>query len=138
MAEKRRQPRRRSFTLIELMIVVIILGLLSGIVVPRYMKHLVRAKQQTARTQIGALSQAIGDYHMDMDEYPKDLNALIQSPGSDKWDGPYLKPARIPLDPWGDAYHYDSPGKNSEFDLYSYGKDKAPGGDKENVDITNW
>lgn len=138
MAEKRRQPRRRAFTLIELMIVVIILGLLSGIVVPRYMRHLVRAKQQTARTQIVALSEAIGDYHMDMDEYPKDMNALIQSPGSDKWDGPYLKPARIPLDPWGDTYHYDSPGKNSEFDLYSYGKDKAPGGDKENADITNW
>jgi len=138
MFSSKRTVRRRSFTLIELMIVIIILGLLGGIVVPKYMKHLVKAKQQTARTQIEALSQAIGDYHMDMDDYPKDLNALIQSPGSDKWDGPYLRPARIPLDPWSEPYHYECPGKNSEFDLYSYGKDKAPGGDKENADVTNW
>ena len=78
---------------------------------------------------------------MDMHEFPKKLDDLVQSPGGTKWDGPYMeKASSVPLDPWGEPYHYDCPGNHNKkgVDIYSYGPDKAPGGEGDNADITNW
>lgn len=139
MHKSPRRPRHRhAFTLVELLIVLLILGLLGSIAVPRYMKHVRTAKMRTAKTQIALLRDAVHDYYMDLDEYPKRLDDLVDNPGGETWDGPYLNPPKLPLDPWGEPYRYDFPGKHGEFDIYSYGADKAPGGTKDGADITSW
>jgi len=139
----RRKPARRGgkhhyFNLIEIMIVVVIIGMILGMVGPHLMKSLGKAKHKTCQSQIAILGNAAKDYYLDMSEYPSRLDDLITSPGSDKWDGPYLDPAKIPLDPWGESYHYDHPGQHGEFDIYSYGADKSSGGDSQNADIASW
>lgn len=130
--------RRRHFSLIELMIVLIIISLLATLVGPTLIKKLGKAKRQTAQAQIRLLANACKDYYLDMDRFPERLESLIQNPSDEKWDGPYLDPARIPEDPWGNEYHYQHPGDHGEFDIYSYGADNAPGGEDENADVSSW
>jgi len=121
----RPRPRRHFFTLIEIMIVIVIMGLMAGLVGPRVISRLQEAKKKTAQTQIKLLGNAVKDYYMDMDEYPKRLDDLIQSPGGDKWDGPYLDPAKIPKTPWGGEYQYSTGGKakGQEFEISCEGPD---------------
>jgi len=142
MNTKPRRPAgrvvRRYFSLMELMIVVVIIGMIAGIVMPNLMKNLGKAQQNKARAQITILKNAAKDYYLDMSEYPRKLEDLITDPGNEKWDGPYLDPPKIPLDPWGESYHYESPGQHGDFDIYSYGADKAPGGKGKNADINSW
>jgi len=130
----------RGFSLIELLIVMIILGLLASLVAPRMFGKLGMAKQKTAKTQIEMLLTALDAYRLDMGIYPdsqEGLEALVLNPGDDKWDGPYLA-KDLPLDPWGNPYSYANPGEHGEVDIYSYGLDNQPGGDKENKDVVSW
>jgi general secretion pathway protein G len=133
-----RQRRRRYFSLIEIMIVVVIIGLLSGIVGVNVYNYIDRARANKAKAEIHSLKNAIGTFYMDMGDFPKSLDELVRSPGSNKWDGPYLDPPKVPKDPWGEDYHYEVPGQHGSFDLYSYGKNKTAGGDGVDADITSW
>jgi general secretion pathway protein G len=131
----------RGFTLAELMVVVIILGLLAGLVLPRVFPKLVRGKQAAAKAQIELLGQALDSFRIDVGRYPttqEGLQALIQDPGVEGWQGPYLKKKVIPQDPWGRPYRYESPGQHGEYDLYSWGRDGSPGGEGEDKDIVSW
>jgi general secretion pathway protein G len=130
----------KGFSLIELLIVMIILGLIASLVGPRMFGKLGMAKQKTAKTQIEMLMTALDSYRLDMGIYPdsqEGLEALMSSPGDDRWDGPYLA-RELPLDPWGKPYVYVNPGEHGEVDIYSYGLDNRPGGDRENKDVVSW
>ena len=131
-----------GFTLIELLVVLVILGMLAGLVGPRIMKQLGTAKSNTAKLQIEDLGAALDIFYLDNGRYPttqEGMNALVQKPsGFDNWNGPYLKKKNVPKDPWSNEYQYASPGENGEYDLYSYGADKQPGGDGKNKDINSW
>ncbi|MBU0730159.1 MAG: type II secretion system major pseudopilin GspG [Proteobacteria bacterium] len=135
-----RKGTQAGFSLIELLIVMIILGLLASLVGPKMFGHLGTAKQETARAQIDLFLAALDAYRLDTDSYPNSsegLEALVSNPGGEKWSGPYLKKG-IPNDPWQNPYHYQSPGEHGEIDIYSYGKDNKPGGDKEDADVVSW
>ena len=133
--------KMRGFTLLELLVVMVIIGLLAGYVGPKYFDQISKSEIKTARSQINALGKALDQYRLDTGHYPNSeqgMNALIQMPSDEpKWDGPYLL-KKIPLDPWGRAYLYKSPGDSGEYDLYSLGKDGSVGGSKEAQDIVSW
>jgi general secretion pathway protein G len=130
-----------GFTLLELLVVVLIIGLLAGFVAPRYFGQVGKSEINVAKAQIDALEKALDQYRLDTGHYPATelgLVALVQRPQNEpKWSGPYLR-KDVPLDPWGRPYVYKMPGeKGGDFDLVSYGKDGQPGGTGENADITN-
>ncbi len=135
--------RRRSsgFTLLELLVVMLIIGLLAGYVAPRYFAQIGKSEIKATKAQIDALEKALDQYRLDVGHYPtteQGLNALMTRPAEEtKWQGPYLKKT-VPADPWGSPYQYKSPGDHGEFDLLSFGKDGQPGGSGEAADITNW
>jgi general secretion pathway protein G len=134
-------PRSRGFTLLELLVVMVILGLLVGYVAPKFFGQVGKSEVKTAKAQIEALEKALDLYRLDAGHYPTTemgLKALNTKPDNEpKWNGPYLK-KEVPLDPWGRAYLYKQPGEHGEFDLISLGKDGQPGGEGEGADITNW
>lgn len=133
--------REEGFTLLELLVVVVIIGLLAGFVAPRYFGQVGKSEVATAKAQIDALEKALDQYRLDVGRYPSTelgLKALVERPaGEPKWNGPYLKKA-VPKDPWGNAYKYRAPGQHGEYDIWSEGADGAPGGDGENTDIVSW
>ncbi|MDA8163805.1 MAG: type II secretion system major pseudopilin GspG [Desulfobacteraceae bacterium] len=141
MHSDRQRERQRGFSLIELMIVIVILGLLASLVAPRLMGKLQKAENQTAKTQVEMLMTALDSYRLDMGHYPTDqeggLEALVQNPGGDRWAGPYLKKG-LPLDPWHNAYHYKCPGEHGDVDVFSYGADNQPGGTGDAADVVSW
>jgi general secretion pathway protein G len=132
----------RGFTLIELLVVVVIIGLLAGIVAPRYFGTIGKSNANVARAQIEQLGKALDTYRIDVGTYPnteQGLQALITKPdGVDRWQGPYLQKLQLPADPWGRAYMYKAPGDHAEYDLTSYGSDGQPGGTGEAADINSW
>jgi general secretion pathway protein G len=132
----------KAFTLIELMVVVVILGLLAALVAPKVIDKLGKANTNAAYTQIHLLGTALDSFRLDMGRYPtssEGLEALMSSPsGGDNWSGPYLKKEEIPDDPWGKPYIYQSPGDHGDYDLYSFGADGSEGGDNDNRDIASW
>lgn len=133
--------KNSGFTLLELLVVLVIIGLLAGYVGPKYFAQIGKSEVKTARAQIDALGKALDQYRLDTGHYPtveQGLPALNTSPSSEpKWGGPYLQKA-VPNDPWGRPYLYKSPGDHGDFDLSSLGKDGQPGGADDNVDIVNW
>lgn len=141
-----RVRRRSGFTLIEILVVIIILGLLAALVGPRILGRVSEAKSATARTQIELLGVALDNYRLDTGRYPtteQGLDGLMTKPEREpipvNWRGPYLK-RDVPVDPWGRAYIYKSPGDHnpSGYDLSTLGRDGQPGGDGEDADITSW
>lgn len=131
---------RAGFTLMELLVVMVILGLLAALVGPRIWKNVTRSKITTAKTQIALLGQALDQFRLDTGRYPtsqEGLEALRTSPGVEGYDGPYLRKP-VPNDPWKRPYVYLSPGSQGDYDLSSYGKDGSPGGDGENSDVVSW
>jgi general secretion pathway protein G len=141
------KEKQKGFTLIEIMVVVIVLGLLAALVLPKFLGSEDTAKRKVAMTQISSLESALDAYKLDNGFYPttdQGLTALIKKPDvgriPDKWrEGGYLKPARIPKDPWGKEYVYISPGsENREYEIVSYGADGEPGGEGFNADIQSW
>jgi len=136
--------KQGGFTLIEIMVVVVILGILAALVVPQVMNRPDQAKVTVAKGDIKAIGAALDMYKLDNYAYPstqQGLDALVEKPGGNpqpkNWnrDG-YLK--RVPKDPWGNEYQYLSPGTQGQYDLYSYGADGKQGGSELNADIGNW
>jgi general secretion pathway protein G len=132
----------RGFTLIEMIVVVIILGLLAGLVGPRLFGRVGQSKTVAARAQIELLGAALDQYSLDVGSYPPGqvgLEALVRNPNIANWNGPYLKKNAIPPDPWGNPYQYKCcPGDHGEYDLWSDGSDGKPGGEGEAADIASW
>ena len=144
--QRTRLTNNRGFTLIELMVVMVILGVLASMIVPRIMDRPDEARQTKAAVDIGALSQALQLYKLDNGKYPttdQGLQALIDPPSvgrlAKKWrKGGYLDKTRLPMDPWEGDFIYISPGLHGDFDLMSYGADGEPGGEDFDADINSW
>jgi general secretion pathway protein G len=130
---------RRGFTLLELLVVILIIGLLVGIVAPRLLGQVSKSEVTAARAQIDALDKALQAYRFDTGRFPSSsvgLRALASAPPDEpKWRGPYLQ-GDVPPDPWGSAYQYRLPGTNGrDYDLYSFGRDRALGGSGDDADV---
>jgi general secretion pathway protein G len=144
-SNRRRRPRRhgeRGFTLVEILVVITIIGLIMGLVGPRVLNYLTESKAKAAKIQIESFSSALDLYFLDNGRYPSSsegLTALVARPGSVmSWNGPYLKGAVVPNDPWGNAYVYRSPGQHGTYDIMSYGSDGQEGGTGAATDIASW
>lgn len=136
-----RYQKVAGFTLLELLVVMVIIGLLAGYVAPKYMSQIGKSEVKAAKAQIDALEKSLDQYRIDTGHYPNQqqgLAALVTRPSDEtKWDGPYLRKG-LPPDPWGNAYQYKIPGEKIDFEILSYGKDGQPGGTAEAADIGNW
>lgn len=139
---QRSRSRAHGFTLLELLVVILIIGLLTGIVGPRFLGQINRSEATSVKAQIDAFDKALQAYRIDTGRYPstpEGLKALVAAPSGDakRWRGPYLK-GDVPLDPWGSAYEYRTPGASGkDFDVVSLGRDRSPGGSGDDADIAN-
>lgn len=135
----------RGFTLIEIIVVIAVIAVLASVVSPMVFRNVSDAKMSAARSQIEIFALALDSYRVDNDEYPPTdlgLDALRTAPDSvdaPGWRGPYIR-RQVPLDPWGRAWVYVSPGDANprSYDLISYGRDGEPGGEEEDADVTSW
>jgi general secretion pathway protein G len=130
-----------GFTLLELLVVIVIIGLLAAYVGPKYFAQLGKSEVTIAKAQIEAFEKSLDTFRLDVGRYPtteEGLNALVAAPAATgaKWNGPYLKKG-VPPDPWGHPYQYKAPGSKSEFDIISLGRDGQPGGSGEDADIVS-
>ncbi len=135
----RRTCRLSGFTLIELLVVILIIGLLTGLVAPRFLGQVSKSEVTAAKAQLDALDKALQSYRIDVGRFPSEaqgLRALVSAPqGEPRWRGPYLQ-GDLPQDPWGSSYQYRSPGSNGrEYELLSLGRDRSPGGQGDDADI---
>lgn len=135
---------RAGFTLLEIMVVIVILGLLAALVVPKLIGRTEEAKQTQTRLQIKNIEQALQLFKLDNGFYPgteQGIEALVRAPEIGRVPKNYRKGGylgRVPKDPWGSEYVYVSPGTNGDYDITSYGADEAPGGEGEDADINSW
>jgi len=133
--------KNQGFTLMELLIVIIIIGLLAALVGPRLFGKVSIAKLKAAKAQIELFGTALDTLRLDVGRYPateEGLKALREKPSEmNNWKGPYLS-KEIPLDPWGRSYIYKSPGEHGDYDLLSYGLDGVEGGEGENQEVVSW
>lgn len=131
--------RSAGFTLLELLVVIVIIGLLAAYVGPRYFAQLSKSERSTAKAQIESFGKALDAYRLDTGKYPtteQGLAVLLNKPNDEaKWAGPYLQ-KQVPMDPWGTPYVYRAPGQGGDFDLLSFGKDGQAGGEAESADVS--
>lgn len=131
----------RGFTLLELLVVMVIIGLLAGYVGPKFFGQIGKSEVKAARAQIDALQKSLDQYRIDLGHYPsteQGLQALVVKPADEpRWAGPYLSKA-VPKDPWHNDYQYRAPGEHGEYDLLSFGRDGRPGGEGEDADLVSW
>ena len=136
------KAKNGGFTLLELLVVLVILGLLASLVGPQVIKQIGGSKVKTTMLQIEEFSTALDLFHLEVGRYPstsEGLEALVSKPSGVRfWNGPYLKKKVIRQDAWGNDYIYSSPGQHGAFDLVSYGADNNSGGEEENADIVSW
>lgn len=135
------QRKQKGFTLIEIMVVVVIIGLLAGIVAPKIFGNIGKASISKAKSDIRSLESALNSYKLDNFDYPatdQGLEALVSNPGDARNYAPDGYMPRLPKDPWGRDYLYLNPGENGAIDVYSLGKDGQPGGEADDADIGNW
>lgn len=136
----RRSSAQAGFTLLELLVVVVIIGLLAGYVGPRYFDQVGRSEIRMAQAQMGAFEKALDQFRLDVGRFPtteEGLAALNRPPaGATRWRGPYLK-KDVPLDPWGSPYQYRAPGQKSDYEIVSLGRDRVAGGAGEDADLRN-
>jgi len=134
-------PRQRGFTLLELLVVMVIIGLLAGYVGPKFFGQIGKSEVKAAKAQIDALQKSLDQYRIDLGHYPsteQGLQALVVKPADEpRWAGPYLSKA-VPKDPWHNEYQYRAPGEHGEYDLLSFGRDGRPGGEGEDADLVSW
>ncbi len=128
------------FSLTELMVVLLIIGLVVGLVGPALFERYQEAQRQAAKAQIKLIKECVKSFYLDMNEYPRALEDITRNPGSGgNWKGPYIEDGILSKDPWGNDYLYDAPGgDNRAFDIYSYAKDNAPGGEGGDADVDSW
>jgi general secretion pathway protein G len=140
-APSRFSRRPQGFTLLELLVVMVIIGLLAGYVGPKFFGQIGKSEVKAARAQMDALGKALDQYRIDVGRYPSSeqgLAVLVTKPADEpRWSGPYLSKA-VPKDPWHNDYQYRSPGEHGDYDLLSLGRDGRPGGEGEDADLTNW
>lgn len=138
----RRRTDQRGFTLLELLVVLVILGLVVGFAAPQVFNYLSRARTDAARVQLESLAGVLDFYRLDVGSYPSEaegLAALLAAPpDASGWSGPYLQRREQLLDPWSRPFHYRMPGAHGAYDLFSLGADGREGGSGENRDVTNW
>ena len=131
----------KGFSLIELLIVMVIIGMLASLVGPKMFSKVGKSKQKSAKAQISMLETSLDMYRLDMGKYPttdQGLAALRVKPDdNENWDGPYL-PKEVPMDPWGNPYQYESPSEHGDFQIISNGADGTEGGEGEDQDIVSW
>lgn len=135
-----RPLNEKGFTLVELIVVVIIIGLLAALVAPKFFGKVEQSKVKAAEAQIELFGAALDQFRLDVGRYPtssEGLQALREGQGMERWRGPYLK-KEIPADPWGKPYVFTSPGAREEYEIVSYGADGSAGGEQENQDIVSW
>lgn len=136
------KTRRNGFTLVELLVVLVILGLLAGLVGPAVLNQLGGAKSKTAKVQVENIQTALETFMLDTGRFPtgeEGLKALVSQPGGlSSWNGPYLKGGKLPKDPWGNDYQYRNPGEHGRVDVFSFGADGQPGGEGEDAEVGNW
>lgn len=134
--------RQSGFTLVELLVVLVILGLIMAFAVPQVIKYVGGAKSDSAKIQVQRLGSVLDLYRLEVGHYPtqeEGLRALVEKPaGAENWNGPYLKKDDALTDPWGRPYVYEIPGQHGEYDLYSLGADGQEGGEGEDRDWTSW
>jgi general secretion pathway protein G len=131
--------RRAGFTLVELLVVLVILGLLAAVAAPQAMRYLGGARHDAAKLQLQGIATAIDLYRLDVGRYPEVLAALVQRPtGQERWNGPYLRRAEQLQDPWHRPWRYRLPGERGAYDVFSLGADDRPGGGGEDRDVTSW
>ena len=136
-----RRVREQGFSLIELIVVLVILGLLAGVVGPRLWNRVGESKAQVAKLQIAELGNALALYRFDVGRYPNNaqgLQALVEDPGIPNWSGPYLAKNSVPKDTWGRDYQYRFPGDFGDYDLWSLGSDGEEGGEGDDADVNSW
>lgn len=136
------ERQHRGFTLLELLVVLVILGLLASLVGPQVLKQVGGSKSKAAALQIAEFGTALDLFSLEVGRYPttqEGLEALIQKPGNVRfWNGPYLKKKVIRMDPWGNDYIYRAPGDHGDYDLYSLGADNRDGGEGDDADVVSW
>lgn len=136
-----RRDHSGGFTLVELLVVLVILGLVMGLVGPRVLNYLTSSRTKAAALQVSSFKSSLDLYFLDVGRYPsksEGLKALVERPGAvDGWNGPYLQQATVPADPWGNAYQYSLPGAKTPYRITSYGADGVAGGTGSDADISN-
>ena len=138
--KKNRRRTRSGFTIVEILVVVIIIGLLATMIAPPLLRHLIRTRQSVAKSNIATLEATIDSFSLVYGRLPQTLEELITRPSDipeEKWEGASFKSKDL-LDPWEREFIYKVPGDHGPYDLYSLGKDGQEGGEKEDADIVNW